>query len=125
MDDKKYIILPDGISVGDISDGYHTFRELYNFRKVYNAALFNDWAKQGLYQVHKSLRHYDGEQCFGGGEYFIVVALLPSGQISNHYKLADWELFNVPETATTLFPYDGHNAKDVLSRLLDVIQSKG
>ena len=25
----------------DISDGYHTFNELYEFRKLYNAALFN------------------------------------------------------------------------------------
>lgn len=28
------------------SDGYHTFKELYKFRLLYNAALFNEWAKQ-------------------------------------------------------------------------------
>ena len=27
-----------------MSDGYHTFAELYEFRKAYNAALFNEWA---------------------------------------------------------------------------------
>ena len=43
------------------SDGYHTFKELYEFRKVYNAVLFNEWAKQGKYNVHKSL-----SDCFGG-----------------------------------------------------------
>ena len=32
------------IDKGKISDGYHTFDELYEFRKVYNAALFNEWA---------------------------------------------------------------------------------
>ena len=26
-----------------LSDGYHTFDELYEFRKMYNAALFNEW----------------------------------------------------------------------------------
>lgn len=31
---------------GNYSDGYHTFNELYEFRKVYNAALFNDWGVQ-------------------------------------------------------------------------------
>lgn len=36
-----------------VSDGYHTFLELYEFRKVYNALLFNEWYKQGKYQVHK------------------------------------------------------------------------
>lgn len=25
-----------------VSDGYHTFLELYEFRKVYNALLFNE-----------------------------------------------------------------------------------
>jgi len=50
----------------DTSDGYHTFKELYEFRKVYNAALFNEWAKEGKYNVHKSMKHHDGELCFGG-----------------------------------------------------------
>ena len=44
---------------GNYSDGYHTFNELYEFRKVYNAALFNEWAKFDIpqYNVHKSIRH--------------------------------------------------------------------
>ena len=29
----------------EVSDGYHTMDELYEFRKVYNAALFNEWAR--------------------------------------------------------------------------------
>lgn len=99
------------------SDGYHTFDELYEFRKVFNAALFNEWHKQNnLYQVHKSKRHNDGELCFGGG-WFIVVAMLPSGQISNHYQLKDWDLFKIPETETALFRFDGHTGNDVLNRL--------
>jgi hypothetical protein len=121
----NYIILPDGVKVSDISDGYHTFRELYDFRKVYNAVLFNEWSKQGKYQVHKSLRHYDGETCFGNNDYFIVVAILPSGQITNHYKIADWDLFDVSETVTAVFPFDDHTPKDVLIRLTELIQNRG
>lgn len=34
-----------GISVKSLSDTYHTFQELYDFRLVYNAALFNHWAR--------------------------------------------------------------------------------
>lgn len=82
---------------GQLTDGYHSFDELYEFRKVYNAYLFNEWAKQGKHDVHKSIRHNDNELCFGGG-WFIVVAILPTGQISNHYKLADWNLFKCEET---------------------------
>ena len=101
---------------GNTSDGYHTFNELYDFRKAYNAALFNEWAACGKCSVHKSWRHHDGELCFGGG-WFIVVAVLPQGQISNHYEANDWDLFAVPETARALFEFDGHTGGDVVSRL--------
>ena len=101
---------------GNTSDGYHTFNELYEFRKAYNAALFNEWAAGGKCSVHKSWRHHDGELCFGGG-WFIVVAVLPNGQISNHYETKDWDLFNIPETECALFEFDGHTSTDVVTRL--------
>lgn len=101
---------------GDVSDGYHTFNELYEFRKTFNAALFNEWATQEKYSVHKSIRHNDGELCFGGG-WFIVVAVLPTGQISNHYEMKDWDLFKCPESPYALYEFDGHTPADVLDRL--------
>lgn len=101
---------------GQISDGHHTFDELYRYRLLYNAALFNEWAKVGLYDVHKSWRHSDGELCFSKNNYFIVVAELPTGQISNHYKGKNWSLFNVPEKYLSN-EYDGHNPADVAIRL--------
>lgn len=104
---------------GEIRDGYHSFDELYDFRKVYNAALFNEWAAQGKYNVEKSKRHNDGELCFGGG-WFIVVATLPTGQISNHYKLEDWDLFKCNEVEKQSESWDGHSPMDVLDRLTDV-----
>jgi len=103
--------------VEKFSDGYHTFEELYEFRKVYNAALFNEWAKQGKYDVHKSLRHFDGEKCFGKDNYFIVVAVLPTGQISNHYEGKDWDLFDCEETECAKYEFDGHTPQDVIDRL--------
>ena len=122
------------------SDGYHTFKELYEFRKAYNVALFNEWGRQVKeektfcmnehgkiieetltreykFNVHKSWNHHDGEPCFGGG-WFIVVAMLPEGQISNHYKAEDWDLFAIPEEPKALFPFDGHSGQDVIERLL-------
>lgn len=117
----KDIAIPQDVKVSELSDGYHTFMELYEFRKMYNAALFNAWAEQGKYQVHKSKRHYDGEECFGGG-WFIVVALLPEGQITNHYKLDDWGLFRIPEFKYAQFEYDGHTGKDTLERLKKVCE---
>jgi hypothetical protein len=117
----------------NLNDGYHSFKELYEFRMIYNAALFNEWATQisinpkwskeanqpvklPKYNVHKSWRHHDGELCFGGG-WFIVVAVLPTGQISNHYEAKDWGLFKIPEVEKSLFEFDGHTSQDVLERL--------
>ena len=101
---------------GDYSDGYHTFNELYEFRKVFNAALFNEWSSQCKYHTHKSRKHNDGELCFGGG-WFIVCATLPTGQISNHYKEEDWDLFKCYEVEKALIPFDGHTPKDVITRI--------
>ena len=99
----------------ETSDWHHTFAELYRYRMLYNAALFNEWARDYRYDVHKSERHHDGEECFGGG-WFIVVAQLPTGQISNHYPMSDWYRFRVPE-----FPlaaeWDGHTPEQAAQRL--------
>ena len=102
------------------SDGYHTFKELYEFRLLYNAALFNEWAKQKMYNVHKSWKHSDGEDCFGGG-WFVVVAELPSGQITNHYEAEDWGLFRV-NSRKTATKWDGHTPQDVAKRLRGIIE---
>lgn len=105
---------------GQVSDGFHTFDELYQFRMLYNAALFNEWAQAGKYYVHKSRQHHDGDKCFGGG-WFIVVAVLPDGQITNHYEDRHWGIFNIPEYPKALFEYDGHTAEDTASRLRSMI----
>lgn len=99
-----------------ISDGYHTMAELYEFRLLYNAHAALGWLAAGI-PVVKSRFHHDGTVPFGGG-WFIVVASLPTGQVSNHYELKDWDLFHVPEVA--LPPaYDGHSSTDVAQRLRD------
>ena len=113
----EQMIRDEGVVIdGNTSDGYHTFNELYDFRKAYNAAFFNELASGDKCSVHKSWRHHDGELCFGGG-WFIVVAVLPQGQISNHYEAKDWELFSVPQTERALFEFDGHTGSDVVKRL--------
>ena len=97
---------------GEISDGYHTFNELYYYRMLYNAAFFNLLPKEW---VHKSKRHHDGEECFGGG-WFVVMANLPTGQISNHYELKDWDLFQIPEKEIA-DEWDGHTPQEAAERI--------
>jgi len=109
-------------SLGSISDGYHTFDELYEYRLLYNAALFNEFHKQNLHNVHKSTKHHGGDDCFGGG-WFIVMAWLPTGQISNHYEMKDWDLFQIPEREKA-DKWDGHSPEVAKIRLLSFIQNE-
>lgn len=110
--------------LGELNDGFHTFNELYDYRMLYNAAFFNslayydNWADGSWhveYNVHKSKKHHDGEECFGGWG-FIVMADLPTGQISNHYAMEYWDLFQIPEKEIA-DEWDGHTPKEAAERL--------
>lgn len=102
------------LRTGDASDGHHTHNELYEYRLLYNAHAARGWLAAGI-KVVKSWKHSDGQQCFGGG-WFVVVADLPTGQISNHYEAYDWDLFDVPEVDQAP-EWDGHTPEDAADRL--------
>ena len=104
--------------LGELNDGFHTFNELYDYRMLYNAALFNLLPKE---IVHKSKKHHDGQECFGGWG-FIVMAELPTGQISNHYAMEYWDLFKIPEKEIA-DEWDGHTPKEAAERLKKYIES--
>jgi len=108
--------------MGSVSDGYHTIDELYEFRKVYNACLFNEWSKQNKHSVYKSRRHHDSKYCFDNENYFIVCADLPMGQISNHYEMKDWDLFQIP-ILDKAEQFDGHSSDDVILRLKQICKN--
>ena len=99
---------------GQISDGYHTFDELYQYRMIYHAWAIRAWRTNG-WKVVKSHRHSDGELCFGGG-WFIVSAMLPTGQVTNHYENKYWRLFDCPivERAPE---WDGHTPDMAAERI--------
>lgn len=106
---------------GEVSDGYHTFAELYEYRLLYNAGFFNELCILGNpYRIHKSKKHRgELEDCFGGG-WFIVMATLPQGQVSNHYKLEHWDLFDIPEQYQA-DQYDGHTPAVAAQRLKEFL----
>lgn len=101
-----------------VGDEYHTIQELYDYRMVYNAHAVLLWSIMG-YPVVKSKKHSDGEPCFDG-EFFIVSANLPTGQVTNHYPLKYWDLFYIEESE--LAPeWDGHTPEIAYNRLYNYI----
>ena len=99
--------------IDDVSDGFHTFRGLYYQRMMLFAAL----VKQNKDKAWKSLRHEDGEFCFGGG-WFIVGIDTPKGSYTYHYETNFYSLFNCEELECGKH-WDGHTEKDV-TRLLSL-----
>lgn len=101
--------------ISDLSDGYHTFKQLYYQRMM----LFAVIVKQNRDNAWKSLRHEDGELCFGGG-WFIVGIDTPKGSYTYHYEDKYFSLFDCVELERGK-TWDGHTEKDV-TRLLSLEQ---
>lgn len=106
------------------SDGYHTFKELYQWRLYLQAGFFNNLDHK-KYDVHKSKQDNDGHHikpCFDGN-YFVVMAELPTGQISNHYDLKYWDVFQIPEKEFSNV-WDKHSSYEALTRLNQFVTGK-
>ncbi len=101
-----------------LSDGYHTFAELYEHRHALFLALMRAMPQHCWF----SLRHADGERCFGGDDWFIAGAELPGGSSVTYHLPADLYLLARATGASRLDlgrPWDGHTASDVVSRLME------
>lgn len=101
------------IKDGTLSDGYHTFNELYEQRMYLFATIVN----QNKELAWKSLKHEDGKLCFDG-DWFIVGIDTPRGSYTYHYETNYWSLFDCQELEVAKH-WDGHTSKDV-SRLLSL-----
>lgn len=79
---------------GEISDGYHTFNQLYHQRAILFAAIVN----QNKDISWKSYKHSDGKYCFdSNGEWFIVGVDTPEGSYTYHYSKEYWNYFECKE----------------------------
>ena len=89
---------------------------LYESRLLLNVLFFNNLI--GC-DCHKSLKWQPsiGLDWISDKEWFIVMAELPNGQISFHYKIENWDLFNI-STRLQCNLFDGHDTDIVNSRLL-------
>lgn len=105
--------LESQIKDGTLSDGYHTFNDLYCQRMYLFATIVN----QNKELAWKSLKHEDGKLCFDG-DWFIVGIDTPKGSYTYHYENKYWNLFDCQELEVAKH-WDGHTDKDV-SRLLSL-----
>ena len=103
--------------IGDVSDGYHTFNQLYHQRAMLFATIVN----QNSDKAWKTHKHEDGEPCFGGG-WFLVTIDTPRGAYGYHYEDKYWDLFKCKELGKAKH-WDGYTEEDV-DRLLSLIEEE-
>lgn len=100
-------------NIQNISDGYHTFEELYYHRMILFSVICNTFKEMAW----KSKLHSDGTMFDG---YFIVGVDTPKGQYTYHYDLKFWNDFNIKELEKAP-EYDGHKPEDI-KRLLSLVK---
>lgn len=93
------------ISVGDFSDGYHTFNELYEHR----TALFAMICRLFPELSWRSCLHSDGTMFDG---MFIAGIRTPDGDYSYHCENKYWPMFDQVPELTRAPEWDGHQPKD-------------
>ncbi len=101
-----------GISRKEVSDGYHTFGELYYHRMILFSIILNSNKEQSW----KSKKHHDGTMFDSTS--FICGIETPEGQYTYHYHLDFWDRFDVKELEFAPV-YDGHKPNDI-TRLLSI-----
>lgn len=112
-----HLVLPEGTAVGEISDGYHTFNELYDHRCTLFAVLMLMAQDHSWY----SKTHDDGSVWDG---WFICGMDLGTGTITYHLPDSMWDMVsNTGATELKKAPaWDGHTASDVVDRLQGLLK---
>ena len=101
--------IPDK-GIGELSDGYHTFNELYHHRAV----LFSVICNSNPSRAWKSKLHDTGDMFDG---MFIVGIETPQGQATYHYDIEPyWDLFKVKELEKAP-KWDEHTPQQAIDRI--------
>jgi len=122
IDDINNLILDSKlngeISTKEISDGHHTFEELYRHRIILFCTLCNllpdiSW---------KSKKHFDEENDPMFNDSFIAGINTTKGPATYHIKLKYWNLFNIPELERAPM-YDNYSDEDVIDRIKSLTEN--
>jgi hypothetical protein len=134
----KQIILPNSEAVGgprtinihcdagEVSDGYHTFNELYEHRYLLFCGMSTLAMRasfdKALYCWKAHTHWIDGkiEPVWDG--WFIAGVELNKKMITYHLPLEYWDLFNGIEREQAP-PHDGHTSQDVIERLREWLKA--
>ncbi len=110
-------IVPLTCDSSEVSDGYHTFGELYAHRCRLFALLMVTFDGNAF----KTRRNAEGDEWEG---WFIGGMDTPAGQITYHLPAEMWDMLPTVREIERNAGYDGHTSDDVLARLDKLIQNQ-
>ena len=107
----------EGINTNLISDGYHTFGELYDHRIALFIALCKvvHYSDKYEFPVWRSKLHSDGSSF--DGWFVLGIGFKKGEQITYHLPIKDWEKCWFAKELDKAPDFDGHSSNDVLERL--------
>lgn len=111
-EEKINTLIAEGCDTNQISDGYHTFGELYEHRIVLFIALCRHLEKE---RVWRSKAHSDGS--VWEGWFILGVGKKQGEQITYHLPMSKWEATEFAETLEKAPEYDRHTSEEVLQRI--------
>lgn len=103
----------DNKDMGEVSDGNHTFNELYEHRTTLFSIILNQNKDKGW----KSKLHDDGTMF---DNYFIAGITTPEGEYTYHQHMDWWDKFDVEERERAP-EWDGHKPEDI-TRLYSLLK---
>jgi len=106
------------VDTNKISDGYHTFEELYEHRIRLYIAL----CRQCRQLTWRSKKHSDGTSI--PGWFIIGINTRKWQQITYHIPMRYWHVTNDFRTIAKAYTYDGHTPEDVLYRITNLYTQK-
>lgn len=123
IDDINRLIIESKLSgeifTKEISDGHHTFGELYRHRIILFCTLCNLLPEISW----KSKKHFDEENDPMFNDSFIAGINTPEGVATYHVKLKYWEMFNIPELERAP-KYEQYDSDDVIERVYSLSKIK-
>ncbi|MFN8359322.1 MAG: hypothetical protein U0264_05345 [Candidatus Kapaibacterium sp.] len=107
----------DDKTIGSVSDGYHTFDELYEHRCTLFIALCKlmSFIEHGDNPSWKSKLHSDGTSY--DGWFILGYGINPGEQITYHLPAEKWDECDFALEFERAPEFDGHTQNDVLERL--------
>lgn len=106
------------VDTSNISDGYHTFGELYAHRNalfILLVKLADQYPGPG-YGKHAWKSQFSSDGSTNEGWFILGYGYVAGDQLSYHLPMSEWDACSFANTLESA-PWDGHSSADVLSRL--------